>query len=208
YRYSTMGFMLAGAVLNRIAEEEYGLPTGTHSSAFEEFVQTRIADPLCLTTLQNDYPLVHSPLDARRYAKDQKGVIYRVQDDSDEVIHWRLPGGGYQSTITDLALFANGLFSGDILGENGYARLTTEVRTNDGSATGDAQGLYVSYSGAGTVNRLGHGGVERGVRTHMFHYPGQDVTVVFLSNSSHTDRDRLRDRIVNALGSETWSVNG
>ena len=204
--YSTMGFMLAGAVLDRVAQSDYGYPSASFSSAFEQFVQEEIADPLCMTTLQTDFPLERSPLEPRRYQKNENNIVYQVEGDTDEIIHWRLPGGGYQSNIRDLALFANGLLNQSILGANGYNMLTTEILTSSGDSTGYAQGLDVTYGSSGTTIRLGHGGSQKGVRTSMYLYPTRDIAVVFLSNSSHTNRSRIRNRIVNAVASWTWTV--
>ncbi|MEO0556843.1 MAG: serine hydrolase domain-containing protein [Bacteroidota bacterium] len=202
WNYSTMNFMLAGAAMERIARSRYGYPTGDFSSGYVQFVHERIAEPLCMETLAVDYPRETSHLDAKRYGKDLNNVLFPYAGDRDEIIHWRLPGGGFESRIVDLALFANSLLRQSLLTAEGDSTLTAETPMSATREPSYALGLYLGD--ADTPNRLGHGGVQRGVRNHMYLYPAADLAILFLSNNSHTNRERIQRRLLAALAPSTW----
>ncbi|MCA9300449.1 MAG: beta-lactamase family protein, partial [Phycisphaerales bacterium] len=94
YSYSTHGFILASAVVERAGDE-----------AFASQVRARIAEPLGMTTLRPDYQwdaIEHRATGYRRFAG-------RIMRSTDTDVSWKLGGGGWISTIEDFARFGAGL---------------------------------------------------------------------------------------------------
>lgn len=198
YHYSTFGFILAGAAVERAAEDAL-------DQTYTELIQDRIAEPLCMDSLSPDEPGQQSELETRRYRKDRNGIIYRLDDDDrsdDENILWKLPGGGYQSNIRDLALFARGLMEREIVEETTHLLQETVVMGSYGL------GIYIEGfdhdmdNATPEIRRIGHGGDAggAGVRASMFFYPDQDLGIVLLINSSQAARGRILNSLANALG--------
>jgi len=64
--------------------------------------------------------------------------------------------GGMVSTVADLAAFTEALHGGRLLRPETYRRMTTQVRTPDGSGVGYGLGLWIRSSQGHTL--VGHGG--------------------------------------------------
>lgn len=201
YHYSTFGFNLAGAAVERAAEDAVDL-------SYTELIQERIADPLCMDSLQPDEPGRQSNFETRRYQKDRNNIVNREGDDDrddDENILWKLPGGGYQSNIRDLALFARGLMERELLDDATHLLQETIVRSPYGLGIYNQMNDHDGNNATPATQRIGHGGDSPvGVRTAMYFYPDRDLGIVLLINSAHARRGRILNTLANALGAP-WS---
>ncbi len=107
YKYSTFGYSLLGSAIEGGAGQSYA-----------SWVNDKIRLPLGMTSLQQ--------ATGTRKGFDQK---YHVLNDVYAGnAAWRLPGGGWESNIIDLAKFANALLQGTLL--NKTSRLVTTVPGN------------------------------------------------------------------------------
>ncbi len=184
HAYSTHGYMLLGAVVQRAG----GAP-------FHEQVEKRIARPLGMSTLRPDYEWEAMEHRAVGYLK--QGEEIRRSPDGD--VSWKLPGGGYLSTIGDLARFAQGIAEGKLLTEASWkAMWTPQVAPEKESGT-IGYGLGFGISQRGGELRVSHSGSQRKTRTLMQVRPGSEMAVVLMTNSEWAELSPIANKIWAAL---------
>ena len=121
YSYSTHGFALAGAAIERAGGRR-----------FATLVDERIATPAGMESFQPDYQPVAIPERTRGYCRIPGG---RVIDSGDSNVAWKLAGGGFISTVGDLARFGAALIGDDLLDHRGQG--ADVHRADDARRTGD-----------------------------------------------------------------------
>ena len=84
YHYTTFGYNLLGALVE-----------GAGRKPFEAQVEARIAKPLGMTSFAPDYEFVDQPHRTKGYRKKDGKVVPSEPGD----VSWKLPGGGWSSTI-------------------------------------------------------------------------------------------------------------
>lgn len=182
HSYTTHGYMLLGAVVQRAGE-----------ASFAEQVRARIAAPLGMTTFQPDYQWVDIPHRAVGYRRVGKLVVPTTDTD----VSWKLPGGGYISTIGDLARFAAGLLQDKVLPREAREVMWTRQKTSDDKVTG--YGLGFGVSSVDRQRRISHSGSQEKTRTLMQLAPdvdgGQGAAVVLMTNSEWAKLDRCADAV-------------
>ncbi|MEO1279000.1 MAG: serine hydrolase domain-containing protein, partial [Planctomycetota bacterium] len=114
YSYSTHGFILASAVVERAG----GAP-------FFEQIHERICEPLGLNSLQPDYQRVDIPNRAVGYRR----LAGRTFRSTNTDVSWKLGGGGFISSIEDFARFAAALMNHELVDE-GTSRDMWTARTD------------------------------------------------------------------------------
>lgn len=182
FNYSTHGYILASAVVQRAG-----------AMPFAAQVKARIAEPLGMTTLQPDYQWVDIPNRAKGYRK-LAGIIMASPDVD---VSWKLGGGGWISTVDDLARFAAGLMGNTLLQKDARDQLWTPQRTSDGTHAG--YGLGFAVSGSGDALSVSHSGSQAKTRTLMSIQPAMRSGVVVMTNSEWVDRGRIMAAVVGAL---------
>ena len=196
YNYSSFGMNMAGAALH------FAVPGG-----FWGYVKSRIADVAQPVPMQYFHPDdVYDPQYAAApwwTAQDRIHGYTKNAATNDVVVNttpgdvsYKLPGGGFISTVADLTLFANGLLNNHFLDQAGMDLLWTPqafaVQGLPGApATGYALGYSVSqYSGERMVS---HSGSQQDARSQMILFPdGEDpavgkLGVVVMSNAEYCD---------------------
>lgn len=163
YNYTTHGYMLLGAAVQRAAGEP-----------FAEVVRDRIARPLGMTTLRPDYQWEDIPNRAKGYriARDS----YFPSGESD--VSWKLPGGGWISTVDDLARFGAGMLGEALVGEEVRGLMWTPQALVDGTATSYGLGFVLGRGRHGA--EVSHSGAQEKTRTMLFILPeaGEEGAVV------------------------------
>lgn len=169
FNYSTRGFMLASAVIERAG----GAP-------FHELVNTYIAQPLGMTTLQPDYQWKDIPHRAVGYRT--RGDVIVPSTNSD--VSWKLGGGGFISTIGDLTRFARGLLDPTFITPPMRELLWTPQTTTAGDVTGYGLGFGITTT---DDNRLlvQHSGAQEKTRTLLLIFPDDGVAVTLMTNSEY-----------------------
>ena len=170
YSYSTFGYMLVAAVVQRAGGEAYARQ-----------VRERIAGPLRLTTLQPDYPWQAIPDRAVGYLRNGDAI----ERSTDTDVSWKLGGGGYISDIADFAGFAKGLLDGRLVSASTQAAMWTPQRTADGKATGYGLGFMIADDGGHL--RVAHSGSQEKTRTWLAIWPHEQRGVVVMTNSEWVD---------------------
>lgn len=171
YSYTTHGYMLLAAVVERAGE-----------GRFIEQVRAGITGPLGLTSLQPDYewkPIEHR---AVGYYRTAKGEIRPTRSDD---VSWKLGGGGFISTVGDLAGFAAALARRDprLLNEEMYDAIWTRQLTRDGQSTSYGLGFTVGRVPGTGLPMIGHSGSQQKTRTHMLVSPTTGDAIVLMTSS-------------------------
>jgi len=183
YAYTTHGYMLLGAVVQRAGE-----------SPFWTQVRERIAEPAGLVTLQPDYQWVELPQRAVGYRR----IGERVVPSTDTDVSWKLAGGGFISNVGDLARFAAALLDDTLLERDVRERMWTNQTTRDGKRTG--YGLGFSVSMVEGVRLVAHSGSQEKTRTLLQLRPSEGRAVVLMSNSEWASLGPIADAVWQALG--------
>ena len=174
FSYTTHGFILLSAVIERAGKEK-----------FASQVETRISRPLCMTTLQPDYQWKDIPHRAVGYRKKNKKVVLTTNTD----VSWKLGGGGFISNIDDLALFAKGLINGKLVKPETEKLMWTPQKLKNSKPT--AYGFGFKIKGAGKDLEVAHNGGQEKTRTRMVLFPRKRMGVVVMSNSEHCNSKGL-----------------
>jgi len=183
YSYTTRGYMLLSAVVQRAGKEKYA-----------DQIQKRIARPLGMRTLQPDYQWKDIPHRAVGYRKRDGKVIPSTNTD----VSWKLGGGGFVSNIDDLASFAEGLLNRRLVQKDTETRMWTPQKLHNGKTT--RYGLGFFSLGEGINKRVGHSGAQEKTRTRMVLLPGKRLGVVLMCNSEHCKTANITDRVLKILG--------
>ncbi len=187
YNYTTHGYMLLGAVVERAGQ-----------APFAEQVRTRVLDPLGMTAMQPDYPYVDIPHRVDGYRGLRIGLATRGVDRD---VHWKLPGGGWISNIRDLARFGAALMEpGRLLDEASMRAFTTEQTLPNGRGTGYGLGIGVArFEGR---ELLAHSGSQSKTRTYMALCPDERIGVFVMSNTTNFPVRTLAMRLLREVLAE------
>jgi CubicO group peptidase (beta-lactamase class C family) len=170
YSYSTYGYILASAVVQRAGGEP-----------FAQQVRERIIEPLHLTTMRPDYQWIDIPRRAVGYIKDGDKIVRSTDTD----VSWKLGGGGYISDIADFAGFAKGLIDGRLVSAHTENLMWTPQKLADGEPT--HYGLGFDIITDGNRLRVAHSGSQEKTRTWLAVYPHEKRGVVIMTNSEWVD---------------------
>jgi len=170
YHYSTHGFILASAVIQRAGEEQ-----------FARQVQNRIAKPLKMRSLQPDYQWKSNSKRAVGYKK----VNGEIVESTDTDVSWKLGAGGWISNVEDFAKFAAGLLGDELVAQETKDLMWTSQVDADGKNTGYGLGFGISKQHADV--KVSHNGAQEKTRTRMVLYPEKKHGVVIMTNSEYVD---------------------
>jgi CubicO group peptidase (beta-lactamase class C family) len=169
YEYSDTNFVLVGLVLEAVTGREWSSvladevlgPVGMADTGVEEIDR----DPARMAT---GYLVDDGPADRRRtnvFSLTARGM----------------PDGGTLSTASDLALFAETLFAGGLLGPDMMAAMQTPHAPSPDDPEFYGYGCLLGVE-HGRVTVVGHNGGDPGVSCVLAHHPAAKATVVVLCN--------------------------
>jgi serine beta-lactamase-like protein LACTB len=185
YSYSTHGYILLSAVVERAGRQR-----------FADQVKERICQPLGLKSLRPDYQWETIPNRAVGYRKAAGQIIPSTNTD----VSWKLGGGGFISTIDDMARFAEGLLQKKLLKPETFQQMWTRQKTADGKETGYGLGFGVSTGAGGLA--VSHSGSQEKTKTLLTLRPDQKRALVFMTNSEFVNPGQF----VQALRQAIWST--
>ena len=165
FRYNNSGYMLLGAVIERVSGMDYAT-----------FLREAFFAPLGLgrTYYLHDRPV--TPRRAAGYQREGREVFNAAPIS----MNWPHGAGALGSTVTDLLRWKEALRSGEVISGAGYAAMTTPTVLNSGATETYGFGLRVlGYRGR---RHIGHTGGINGFQSNLVHWPDDDLTVVVLSN--------------------------
>jgi serine beta-lactamase-like protein LACTB, mitochondrial len=170
YSYTTHGYMLLGAACERAAKKP-----------FAELVRERIAATCGMTTLQPDYQWIAIPHRAVGYRK--KGDAIERSTDTD--VSWKLAGGGFISTVGDLARFGAAMLGTALVDAPSKAAMWTPQKTRSGEDTGYGFGFrIVSKDGR---RRVLHSGAQEKTATFLLVLPDEPAGPVAVAMMTNTE---------------------
>ena len=182
YKYSTFGFVLAGAVLENIGKIRLGL-------GYLDLVDQYIREPLGLSSLKPDYLWGENLKEVKGYYRDRIGDIRpRVDDD----VSWKIPGGGYQSNIVDLSKYVKSLIFRDLLQPASYEKIWTRQPEWD-------YGLGFEIKGTGADLCVAHSGSQNKARTIFVCYPNRGMGVAVMCNTEWASPRAVADAVLQHL---------
>ena len=183
YSYSTHAYILLSAVVQRAGGKK-----------FADQVAERISKPLKMTTLQPDYQWTDIPHRSVGYRKQGQGAP-KVSTNTD--VSWKLGGGGFISSVEDMAKFAEGLIAGELLNEESYRTMWKAQSLANGKATNVGLGFFVETQNGQL--KISHNGAQEKTRTRMVIYPESKSAVVVMTNTEHGEPGRISTAIYGAL---------
>jgi CubicO group peptidase (beta-lactamase class C family) len=167
FRYTSYGFLLLGAVIE-----------GAASMAYADCVRANLLQPCGMNSTRPDdwAPVVHDR--ARGYRLDSAGQLLNSAwvDQSN-----KLPGGGWLSTVEDLARFALAIQAGTLLRPTTRAQMWTRVKTTDGREMDYSKG-WMTLKKDSSIVAAGHGGNQNGTTAVFSIDPTRNVATIILMN--------------------------
>lgn len=176
YSYTTFGFNLLGVVLEKAAK-----------ATFASQVDSMVTQPAGMTTLQPDYEWKKIPNRAVGYRKLGTTI---TQDGSSDV-SWKLPGGGFISTVRDMALYCQSLADSSILSPAEKALAWTRQKTTGGRSIN--YGIGFALGSRNGRSYIGHSGSQQKTLTQLRLYPKEGLCVVLMTNSTYAKSGTLRN---------------
>jgi CubicO group peptidase (beta-lactamase class C family) len=213
YSYSVYGYTLAGMVIER---------AGNTSQSYWEKVRDKIAVPfgmtptsfpnhpeagyLSETCFQPDWEWVNIPRRAIGYNYNKKTRKYARVESKD--VSWRLPAGGFISTVENLAQYCKGLINRedvlpaqikqDILWKGSQYREGKSMKQSMGFSVGEFKDR----------KRIIGAGAQPKTRTRLIIYPDERLAFVAMSNSEWANLNKVCDVLENASRKKKRFLNG
>jgi len=181
YAYTTHGYILLSAVVQRAG-----------GASYLEQVRSRVCVPAGLESLRPDYQWESIPHRAVGYRRPL-GVVVRS---SNTDVSWKLGGGGYLSTVGDLAGFAAALLGEELLTDEDKALAWASQRV-EGKPTGYGLGFRTRVVDGERV--VEHSGAQEKTRTWMRLLPEHDLAVVVMTNSEWAQLRGLVSELVEVV---------
>jgi CubicO group peptidase (beta-lactamase class C family) len=170
--YSTYGYSLLGAAVEGAAGRPY-----------LEFLRQAIFEPAGMASIRPDEVRPLIPNRAQGYAREGGQVLNSGLAD----VSYKVPGGGFIATASDVARFGAALAAGSLVSRESLQAMLTPQREKSGRATGYGLGLNVATNG-GRREAWHTGGQER-VSTVLFLLPDEGVSVAVLTNLEGVGRE-------------------
>lgn len=172
YQYTTWGFCLMGAVLERAAKRP-----------FEQVLFEEIVCPLSLPTLQIEYQDNRPyPNETAGYEIDDGKIIPTPTTLTDyKDVSYKTPGGGLISSVVDLTLIMKGVVNRELLSDKTVAKFGTWHYDDSGERT------YYGY-GTSSGSRNGdslfwHSGSQAKTATIIYYSPENKNGVAIMANT-------------------------
>ena len=167
WRYSNSGYMLLGAVIERVTGE-------TWDAAIRDLILAPLG--MVHSGYFGDSEIAQGRVEG--YSVDDAGAIVRAPYAS---MTGPEAAGALSSSVDDLFGFMRALATGRIIPVGLYKQMSTAQKTSSGRPVGYGYGLML-----GTVRGepvIEHNGGIEGFSSQLTYFPKQDVTVVVLANT-------------------------
>ena len=171
WQYSNTGYVLAGAVLEKVAGE----------SVFS-FLQHRVLTPLQMNTAVNVDTQELDATDASGYTAYALGPL---QPAPKSAPGWLSSMGELAMTAGDLAKWDVSLIDQSLLTKDAYQQLEREVLLNNGAGSKYGLGMDVTLKNEHRV--LEHGGEISGFISNNVVLPDDRIAIVVLTNSDTSE---------------------
>ncbi len=183
YSYSSYGFNLAGAVVERAAKKNY-----------VEFVRETVLTPAGVESVRPDDVYAVIPNRARGYSMRKDGTI---ENCSLADLSNKLPGGGWLSTAEDLVVYARALVDGKIVSQRSLDAMWTRQKLANGETTG--YGLGWNIAEVDGVRVVQHSGGQQGANTHLLIAPDKGIAIAVLANLENAGAPAIATEMLRTL---------
>ena len=166
YTYTTFGYSVLGCEVE-----------GASARKFADYVRENIFVPAGMDRIRVDSVAEIIPNRAQGYRRTAAGELINspLADNS-----YKVPGGGFVSTVEDLARFAAAVQSDKLLKRETLEQMFTRQKTNDGKETGYGLGWGVNTRNGQRI--IGHSGAQQRVSTFLHMQPDQRLAVVLMAD--------------------------
>lgn len=182
YLYTSLDYVL----LSLAMERAQGQP-------FHELVSQRVLQPLQMSHTVREVPGEPVENQVEFYTRRGNGFQKSVPVDT----RFKLAGGGYLSTVSDICRFGEACVQGELLPQALYSEFLTPQQVG-GSSTYYGLGWEVSQDARGRPF-YGHTGNAIGAYTNFKVFPDQELVVAILINASTAGVQPILDSVVEAL---------
>jgi CubicO group peptidase (beta-lactamase class C family) len=181
FRYTNSGHFLASILVQRVS-----------GRSLRAYAAERIFGPLGMTaTIYLDDHTLVVPHRATGYAPREGGGFETSMSDWEQV-----GDGGVQSSIEDLAKWADNLETGKVGGRALLDMMHTPGKLSDGSPTAYGLGLFMrSHRGLKLVT---HGGAWAGYRANLMRVPERRLAAIVLCNVASAGTEKLGLAMIDA----------
>jgi len=165
WQYSNTNYTLAGLVL----EKASGMP-------YWDFIRKRLLEPLALNSAAN-FDVNPRVVGAKGYLRYALGPLRPAPDAGSG---WMWAAGELAMTASDLASWDISLIRRSLLAPASYLALETDVRLNNGAATGYGLGVDIAMQNGRFL--VEHSGEVSGFTAENMVFPDDSAAVVVLTN--------------------------
>lgn len=172
WAYNNSGYILLGAII----EKASGL-------TYEDFVWKRIFEPLGMTHSSYDHTERVVPGRVRGYQMDGGAFINAPYLSMSQPY----AAGSLMSSVDDLAIWSEAVFSGRLLKKEWLDRAFTPYRLEGGESSGYGYGWFIAdFEGHRSIE---HGGGINGFTSYEMTLPDDGMFLAILTNSAAAGRD-------------------
>jgi serine beta-lactamase-like protein LACTB len=166
YSYTTHGYAVLGCAVE-----------GASGMSFPDYERENVFKPAGMDRIRVDNVFDIIPNRAQGYQKTQTGELRNsgLADTS-----YKIPGGGFISTVEDLAKFSIAMQTGVLVKKETLDQMWVSQKTRDGKATGYGLGWGVSERNG--MKEVEHGGAQQRVSTYLYTIPEKGLAVVLMTN--------------------------
>ncbi|HKQ05790.1 MAG TPA: serine hydrolase domain-containing protein [Blastocatellia bacterium] len=166
YAYTTHGYTVLGCAVE-----------GASGMKFADYVRAKIFTPAGMNRMRVDEVAEIIPNRAQGYVKAADGTLRNsgLADTS-----YKIPGGGFCSTVEDLARFAIAVQTGVLVKPETLAQMWTRQKTRNGNET--TYGLGWQIGAHNGLKDVSHGGAQQRVSTYLYMIPEKGLAVVVMAN--------------------------
>jgi serine beta-lactamase-like protein LACTB len=184
--YSTYGYNLLSAVVERAADQE-----------FLAYMSEHVFEPLGMnqTVADHVFPIISNR--SRYYAIEEGELVNTPWVDNSN----KWAGGGLLSTSEDLVRFGSAHLSEQFLSADTIEMMWTSQSTASGEETGYGIGWSIRTDEAGR-RLIQHNGGSVGGTTNLRIYPREGLVIAVISNTSSASIGALTDGVVEAFLSD------
>ena len=179
YTYTTFGYSVLGCAVEGASAQKFG-----------DYVRENILKPAAMDRMRLDSINDIIPNRAQGYQRTRDGIL-RNSDIADN--SYKLPGGGFVSTVEDLAKFAIAMQTNSILKRETVEQMFTRQKLRDGKETGYGLGWEVNVVDGQKF--VGHSGAQQRVSTMLHMLPDKGYALVLMVNIEDTRLRPLANQI-------------
>jgi CubicO group peptidase (beta-lactamase class C family) len=189
FAYSNSGYFLLGAIIEKVTGKTY-----------EKVLQENIFTPLQMNN--TGYDMFFKMIPKRATGYDRRNLVY----ENAPYIDMSLPyaAGSLYSTVEDLALWDQALYSDKLLSASSKAIMFTPYKS--GYAYG--WGVYKTQIGQlkDSVEAMSHQGAVNGFNTSLIRIPKNKHLVVLLNNTGFTNLGAMQNNILKILYDQPFDL--